>query len=598
MMRARAFLVLLTRRLAQTVALVFALTRSVMLLPFLVVGLMFQPVTFQRRFYASQEGAGAFQRNFPLLHFLLRGAWQLNEPHPAFSQIAMLRDFPKLRLQPPVLNHVLNPNADMDFPLSPISAVEEKARSGGGAADAQTAEERPARTAAPSPQPAPAIPNPSNDPCHDEFLRLFREDAQEICREVSSITPTPDVERNLRLRRVPPHRDATVAAAIRRLLQRFPDEIDLLFVVPWLGIRGGSEKVSERYLAYLRSRYPADRICIFAPDQIHAHSAGTASYYGIQIVAINDDLPEADQETRILIYDRVMVERRPAVVHNVNSLTAWMAHQRYGRFYKDSKLFLTLYSDIRASDRAPIGYYHNYMPYMLDEAHGVLCDNAAVRENFIADLAITEADALKLHVVHTPVIGLNGGDPRRDLRPWRRSKSRQSLWMSRIAPEKRLDIVQAIAAETPARNIAVYGAILPVSSSFDMGWMAKPNIDYRGEFERLRDMPFDEFDSYIFTSNGEGMPVAVLEVTMMGLPIIAPDVGGIGEFIDDDTGWLVSGPDAVDEYVEALRQIEADPDEAARRVRNAQDRLFARHSWPNFMRTLEAIPGYLQLEER
>ena len=595
-MRVRAYIVVSVRRLAQLVAMVAALARGALLFPFLVIGLLFQPVTFQRRFYAAQEGAGAFQRRFPLLHFLFRGAWQLKDPHPDFSQIAMLRDFPRLPLQPPVLNHLLNRNAQSDFPLrrhpASIQGEERKVEPQSVAASVPAVGVI-ARPAAPA-----VLPSPLTDTPYDDFQRAFREDAQEICREVSSVTPTPVILEALRVNHLPAARDATIASAVRRLLQRFPEEIDLLFVVPWLGIRGGSEKVSERYLAYLRSRYPADRICIFAPDLIHAHSTGSEAYYGIKIIAINDELPDADQETRIAIYDRVMIERRPAVVHNVNSLTAWLAHQRYGRFYKDTRLFLTLYSDIRLQDGTPVGYYHNYLPYMLDEVHGVICDNATVRQKFIAENGVTEKDAAKLHVVPTPIVGLNNGDPRQDLRPWKNVRQRRSLWMSRIAPEKRLDIVKAISEEMPSRNIVVYGAVLPVAFPVDMSWKARPNIDHRGEFQSFRDLPFGEFDSYIFTSNCEGMPLAVLEVTMMGLPIIAPDVGGIGEFIDSETGWLVSGPDAVDEYVAALHQIEADPEEAARRVRNAQQRLVERHSWPNFMRVLEAIPGYLELDER
>ena len=70
-------------------------------------------------------------------------------------------------------------------------------------------------------------------------------------------------------------------------------------------------------------------------------------------------------------------------------------------------------------------------------------------------------------------------------------------------------------------------------------------------------------------------------MTALGLPIIAPDVGGIGEFVDHDTGWLVSGPDAVDEYVAALAEIEANPDLVARKVGAARHRLQTRHSFAN-----------------
>src|SRR5262249_24035466 len=108
------------------------------------------------------------------------------------------------------------------------------------------------------------------------------------------------------------------------------------------------------------------------------------------------------------------------------------------------------------------------------------------------------------------------------------------------------------------------------------------------------DLPHDTYDSYIFTTSAEGMPVALLEATMLGLPTVAPDVGGIGEFIDNETGWLVSGPDDIDGYIAALAEIEADPTEAERRVSAAQARLQERHSWTSFSRSVAAIPGYLQ----
>jgi glycosyltransferase involved in cell wall biosynthesis len=77
------------------------------------------------------------------------------------------------------------------------------------------------------------------------------------------------------------------------------------------------------------------------------------------------------------------------------------------------------------------------------------------------------------------------------------------------------------------------------------------------------------------------------------LPTVAPDIGGIGEFIDARTGWLVPADSPVEAYVAALEEIRRDPAEAARRVAAAQQRLVERHSWDAFRAGIHAIPGYL-----
>ena len=53
---------------------------------------------------------------------------------------------------------------------------------------------------------------------------------------------------------------------------------------------------------------------------------------------------------------------------------------------------------------------------------------------------------------------------------------------------------------------------------------------------------YKEIDVYINTSKHEGIPMSILEAMALGLPIIAPDVGGVGEIIEDGVqGFLVKG---------------------------------------------------------
>ena len=382
---------------------------------------------------------------------------------------------------------------------------------------------------------------------------------------------------------------------MRAIMDALPSRIDHLVVVPWLGISGGSEKVSERLLRLLRDHYHGGGLCVFAPDGIFNLAPDRRSPYGVPIVAVNDIDSTLDQAARTEIVDRVLIEHRPRTVHSINSTSAWLAFRHRAAWYaRDSQLFGNVYSDIRIMEGIPVGAFWQFLPDTMDHLTGVIADNRTVVRRAEQHFALLPEQVARHYVVPTPIVGLEGQDPASDLRPFHDSGMKRSLWMSRIAYEKRLDVLQAVAKRCPDRSFSIYGATLAGALPIDLSWIDQaPNVHLRGNFGQLTDLPIENFDSYIFTTSAEGMPIAVLEAAMLGLPIIAPDVGGIGEFVDRSTGWLVSSADAVDEYVAALDEIRRYPDKAARRVAAAQCRLLQRHSWRNFRRTVAAIPGYL-----
>jgi glycosyltransferase involved in cell wall biosynthesis len=70
---------------------------------------------------------------------------------------------------------------------------------------------------------------------------------------------------------------------------------------------------------------------------------------------------------------------------------------------------------------------------------------------------------------------------------------------------------------------------------------------------------YGKMDIYVNTSVHEGIPMSILEAMAHGLPVVAPDVGGIGEIIDDGVnGFLVAGrtPEAFAGPIRQLRDTD------------------------------------------
>lgn len=53
----------------------------------------------------------------------------------------------------------------------------------------------------------------------------------------------------------------------------------------------------------------------------------------------------------------------------------------------------------------------------------------------------------------------------------------------------------------------------------------------------------EQADCYVQASRSEGLPLAIIEAQMAGLPVIATDVGGVKEVVNDKSGVLVPSED-------------------------------------------------------
>lgn len=81
----------------------------------------------------------------------------------------------------------------------------------------------------------------------------------------------------------------------------------------------------------------------------------------------------------------------------------------------------------------------------------------------------------------------------------------------------------------------------------------KLNVEFFGFKENIREILL-EMDTFILTSRDEGLPIAMLEALEVGLPIIATDVGGTSEIVENDyNGKLIKNINELDKiFIEIL----------------------------------------------
>lgn len=173
------------------------------------------------------------------------------------------------------------------------------------------------------------------------------------------------------------------------------------------------------------------------------------------------------------------------------------------------------------------------------------------------------------------------------------------LWASRLDRQKRPELLPRIAKHlarlAPDIRMDVFGSA--VLNTFDPRCLlGMPNISYCGPFDSFASLDHGANDAFVYTTHYDGMPNVILEAIAAGLPVIAPDVGGIGEIIvDGESGILLPALPGEEEiaaaYAEAIVRLANDAALRARLAAAALRRLADRHGPATFAETARAIFG-------
>ena len=206
--------------------------------------------------------------------------------------------------------------------------------------------------------------------------------------------------------------------------------------------------------------------------------------------------------------------------------------------------------------------------------------------------------------IHTPVI-YNGIPTTRFVSRAGRDNAKKEknvvlLHVGRFAPEKNhLLLIEAFALalkEYPTMQLWLVGdgSLRPAVEKA----IAEMRLAGKVLFLGIRDdVPklLAGCETFILSSDYEGVPLAVLEAMAAGKPVIATTVGGVPELVEDGVTGILVPPRDPQALAQAILRLVKDPDLRQRMGKAAQERTLERFDIARTAREYEAL--YLKLLE-
>lgn len=378
-------------------------------------------------------------------------------------------------------------------------------------------------------------------------------------------------------------RAGDVYAKLCRQFTKKPDY--MFFTYDPLGA-GGTEKVLFNYIRSLSRTHPDWHFAIMRkkPDELPFDVPNNVDF--IDLFGETEGLPIWEKD---VVFDRLMIQTKVKRLHcffngyaNGDYVFNWV--KRHKKFLKenDYKLYVSWFMKefVRPEERGrTMSFADPYLGEIYDCVTRVFTDNQTVIDETLVNNAYAPE---KFAVHHQPM----KADSIKKPKEININKPLRILWASRLSFQKRPDIVKAIAEKLPRSVgvIDVYGR----EQNYDGDYLSGTgSLQYRGHFNGFKSLPLSEYDVFLYTSQVDGMPNVLLEATEAGLPIVASSDGGVNELVKNNkTGYLVELED-IDGYIEALKEIKKNPDEAKKYVENAQSLLKKNYSFKSFDKAIE-----------
>lgn len=364
-----------------------------------------------------------------------------------------------------------------------------------------------------------------------------------------------------------------------------------IFFAPWLKT-GGADKAALLFANSIAEQQNTNVLFITTEmtdspwaKRLHPNITyfDAGNYFG-KPGAIPVSLSMMEQRELIAAF---LLDHPPAKLHVINSHLGWFLLGKYGRaLSQKTDLYVSLYCYDFTHEFEPVGYAR-YIRLVAPFVKGIISDNTKFPDELSKNFGIPRK---KFTTTWHPVALA------KNIRPFTVDpKCSDVLWASRLDRQKRPDLLLQVARLCPELNFHVYGDSVMNDASageFLRSIQKYHNIYYHGAYDSLNEIKRIPYRAFLYTSQWDGLPNILLEFGLLGLPLVSPDVGGIGDLLNDATGYTVRTCEDVPGYARALHMIAAQPDIALARATMLKSVITKRHDNSEFLATLASM-GYL-----
>ncbi|OON89450.1 glycosyltransferase [Pyramidobacter sp. C12-8] len=356
---------------------------------------------------------------------------------------------------------------------------------------------------------------------------------------------------------------------------------DAVYLVPWL-VPGGADLMTINFANTLAGQ--GKKVLVISTLPCPSPWRNQLAE-GVDFVDLGNAADGFFNEDKKLLLARILLQLQPKAVHCMLSQLGYETFIDYAAALRQyMKLYAAFYCDEKRKDGSDAGYVPLFLMAILPIVSGISTDNTVMprlwHRKYGAPLAL-----------FSTVYGRMDFAPSDGENPFCSGKS--VLWAGRFCQQKRPELLLEIVKKMPETHFFVYGEpYAEEDRHLYSSFKSLPNVTLGGKYSGFVSLPVKECFCFLYTSAYDGLPNVLLEAAAAGLPTIAPDIGGISDFINDQTGWLVGQDASADDYARAMEEMRSAPELRRTKVLAAQNLLHVRHNETAFKNSILKFYGF------
>ncbi len=375
---------------------------------------------------------------------------------------------------------------------------------------------------------------------------------------------------------------------------------DEVFLLPFFGI-GGGELFLSQVMHTLAEILPEKRLLVILGESSKGLSLPDPAPAHATVLDLADRTSGVSVGARELITLKLVEAVAPkARLHLRDSIFATAFFRRFAAVLREHACIFYRFSDPQRIDNGEMMPSVGGFAFLSDHASemsAIVTDNDGLSMRDQARIGLFPEKFYALPMPRKPMVTETDISVR-TARPGMRV-----LWASRLAPEKRPELLTLIARRLaqlrPGATIEAFGQPdldrIDVAEDSDI-----PSLVFRGAYAGFEQIDHALYDVFLYTSWSDGMPNVLLEAISVGLPVVAMNVGAAGEIVENNISGLllpliVDNEAAAAAYAWALKGLLEDSDLRHRLALRALARLRDRHAPERHAARLRAILAAGQL---